>query len=336
MLSRSFFVLLLFSFFFTSCNEKIFSSKEQKVLLDVKPGQSFFSIQLNLQKQKLVNYPLIFKVLAKLLSYDKNILPGEYLLSKKLSYLQILKILKKGYRKKISISIPEGFNIFQIAKLMEEKKLSSAKDFLQLTTDVKFIASILKKLKVSHLYSKPIFRLEGYLFPDTYYFYKYNDLKSIIFTLVKNFFSHYKNLNVSKKTKLSFHQIITLASIVEKETGVDKERGLIAGVFLNRLKKRMHLQTDPTILYGMWVNGSTSNNIRRKDILSYTKYNTYKIKALPIGPIANPGLEAIKAVLKPVKSNFLYFVSKNNGTHIFTKTYKEHFKYVKKYQINRK
>lgn len=337
---RIFCVFIIFSFFSVSC-ENLFSTKQDKqVLIDIQPGQSFSKLNLDLQEHSLVKYPLIFKILAKIAKYDKNIRPGEYLISNQLSYLQILNIFQNGSRKKIDLIIPEGFNIFQIAKLLEKQKLGTAKKFLNLCKDTHFINYLFKKYsniaKNSVKHSVNIISLEGYLFPNTYYFYKYDSEKTIIETLVKKFFINYKSITLNKNNGLNRHQIITLASIVEKETGQAKERALIAGVFLNRLKKGMRLQTDPTILYGMWVNGSTSNNIRKKDILAYTKYNTYRIKALPIGPIANPGTEAIKAVLLPEKSNFLYFVSKNNGEHIFTTNYKDHSKYVRQYQSRRK
>ena len=135
-----------------------------------------------------------------------------------------------------------------------------------------------------------------------------------------------RNIN----SNLTWHQIITLASIVEKETGVASERGVIAGVFYNRLKKRMRLQSDPTTIYGIFP--TFDGNLRKKDLLQHTPYNTYKIKGLPPGPIANPGLDAINAAISPDRHTYLYFVSKNNGTHIFSKNYKDHRKAVNYYQ----
>lgn len=335
------FYLFIIALYFSSTGCKsllpsFLTEKDKQVLVDIKPGQSFSKLSFNLQKKSLVKYPFLFKILAKISKYDKSVRPGEYLISSKLSYLQILNIFQNGSRKKINLIIPEGFNIFQIAKLLEQQGLGRAKQFLSLSRDTNFIKYLFKKYDNGDQNLVNMSSLEGYLFPDTYYFYKYDSEKSIIETLVQKFFIKYKAITLNKANGLSRHQIIILASIVEKETGKAKERPLIAGVFLNRLRIGMRLQTDPTILYGMWVNGSTSNNIRKKDILTYTKYNTYRIKALPVGPIANPGVEAIKAVLLPQKSNFLYFVSKNNGEHIFTTNYKEHLKYVRQYQLRRK
>ncbi|MBE8221617.1 MAG: endolytic transglycosylase MltG [Bdellovibrionales bacterium] len=335
---RILFIIFLFFLSFGCKNllPVFLTEKNKQVIVDIKPGQSFSKLNDNLEKKSLVRYPLIFKIFAKITKYDKSIRPGEYLVSNTMSYLQILSIFKNGPRQKKDITIPEGFNIFQIAKLLEQKKFGSAKIFLNLCKNINFINYLFKKYSKKNKIPNNIINLEGYLFPDTYYFYKYDSEKSIIESLVKNFFENYQDIKLNKNNKLSMHQIVILASIVEKETGSAKERPLIAGVFFNRLKIGMRLQTDPTILYGMWVNGSTSNNIRRKDILAYTKYNTYRVKALPAGPISNPGLDAIRAVLLPKKSKFLYFVSKNNGKHIFTTNYKDHLKYVRKHQLRRK
>ena len=137
----------------------------------------------------------------------------------------------------------------------------------------------------------------------------------------------------SSQSKTSFYTVFSLpASIVEKETGAKFERPLIAGVFTNRLKKKMRLQSDPTTVYGMW--DRYKGNIKKSDLLEYTPYNTYKIPALPLGPIANPSLEAIEAVLQPAHTNYLYFVSKNDGTHVFSETYKSHREAVDAYQKN--
>jgi len=133
-----------------------------------------------------------------------------------------------------------------------------------------------------------------------------------------------KTKNLSFQTaplNLKKNEVITLASVVEKETGAAWERPKIAGVFLNRLKKRMRLQSDPTTIYGIYE--GFNGNLRKRHLLEMTPYNTYKIPALPIGPIANPGTEAIKAVLRPDSHSYLYFVSKNDGTHVFSKTYKD-------------
>ena len=135
------------------------------------------------------------------------------------------------------------------------------------------------------------------------------------------------------ETGMTMHEVITLASIVEKETGRADERPLIASVFLNRLNKNMRLESDPTVIYGI---KNFSGNLRKMDLSTYSPYNTYVIKGLPPGPIANPGLDSIKAVLYPAQNDFLYFVSKNDGSHYFSTNLKEHNKAVYTYQKKRK
>jgi UPF0755 protein len=132
---------------------------------------------------------------------------------------------------------------------------------------------------------------------------------------------------------LSAHEVVVLASVVEKETGAKEERPQIASVFTNRLRKRMRLESDPTTIYGMWER--YTGNIRKDDLLQLTPYNTYKIPALPLGPIANPSFEAIQAVMAPATTEYLFFVSKNDGTHQFTTNYADHQRAVDEWQRNR-
>ena len=175
--------------------------------------------------------------------------------------------------------------------------------------------------------------LEGYLYPDTYLFTRNTPALEVLKIMVAQFRIKVKKLDFSNTT-LDLHSIITLASIVEKETGAKHERARIAGVFHNRLKKKMRLQSDPTTIYGVYE--TFGGNLRKSHLLQVTPYNTYKISGLPKGPISNPGLLSIKAALFPENHKHLFFVSKNDGTHIFTSTYKEHLKAVKFWQQTRR
>jgi UPF0755 protein len=160
--------------------------------------------------------------------------------------------------------------------------------------------------------------------------------EEILKAMVKRFQSAWGPNDEQKARELGLtrDQVITLASIVEKETGAPEERPIIAGVFHNRLAKKMRLQSDPTTIYGIW--SKYKGNLHKSDLLDPTPYNTYTVPALPAGPISNPGAEAIRATLNPAVHHYLYFVSKNDGTHIFTGTYEDHSKAVTQFQIDRK
>ncbi|MBU1697564.1 MAG: endolytic transglycosylase MltG, partial [Proteobacteria bacterium] len=177
--------------------------------------------------------------------------------------------------------------------------------------------------------------LEGYLFPDTYFFPKNTDCKTVITTMVE----HFNNILTkewqarAKTMGFSVHDIVTLASIIEKETGDALERPLISSVFHNRLKKNMRLESDPTVIYGI---KNFDGNIKKKHLKMKTPYNTYQIIGLPLGPIANPGAKSLAAALNPVHSEYLFFVSKKDTTHQFSKTIQEHNQAVAKYQLRKK
>jgi UPF0755 protein len=178
--------------------------------------------------------------------------------------------------------------------------------------------------------------LEGYLYPDTYFFNKTISPEDMTRQMVRKFFSVWSKEFDTRATQLGMtrHQVVTLASIVEKETGAPNERPMISSVFHNRLKKHMRLQSDPTTIYGIWKR--YKGNIHKRDLLESTPYNTYTVAALPVGPISNPGVEAIRAALHPAESPYLFFVSHNDGTHEFTKTFGEHTAAVKRFQLDPK
>ena len=174
--------------------------------------------------------------------------------------------------------------------------------------------------------------LEGYLFPDTYHFVKRASTREIIWAMYDNFKRNFNGSIAEEARRQGFtrHQFVTLASIVEKETGSPSDRALISSVFRNRLAKKMRLESDPTTIYGMWER--YTGNIRRSDLREMTPYNTYMVSGLPLGPIANPGRAAFKATLHPAQTRYLFFVSRNDGTTHFSETFREHGKAVQQYQ----
>ena len=177
--------------------------------------------------------------------------------------------------------------------------------------------------------------LEGYLFPETYHFSKHTSEQIIIQTMLKTFqekITKHKILDQVENSDLSLHETITLASLIEKETGMNKERKHISSVFHNRLHRKMLLQTDPTVIYAI---KNFDGNIRKKDLRIDSPYNTYRYKGLPPGPIANPGIKSIEAALNPIKTKHLYFVSRKDGSHYFSSNLKEHNRAVRKYQLKK-
>ncbi len=188
--------------------------------------------------------------------------------------------------------------------------------YLKLAFDQKFVRK---------LTGQPLSSLEGYLFPESYQFTRYTKADKILETMVGQFKKNFAEILPPYPFNWTSHQVVTLASIIEKETGAEFERPVIASVFHNRVKKRMRLQTDPTVIYANALRDKKIKiDIKRADLQRDHPYNTYTRSGLPPGPIANPGLEALKAAVNPEESEYLFFVSQNDGTHIFSKTYQEH------------
>jgi len=234
--------------------------------------------------------------------------------------IKILNILTKGIVITHSITIPEGFTIKQIAQLLDQNGITNGDEFLRLAKE----PEIVKRYGIS----AP--SLEGYLYPDTYKFASHLPPWRIIHTMVMRFKQVTSPLRERARQKgMKFEDVITLASIVEKETALDSERPIIASVFLNRLKRGIRLESDPTTIYGI---ENFDGNLKKSDLTRRTPYNTYVIKGLPPGPISNPGLKSIEAVLNPADTDYLYFVSKNDGSHYFSRTLQEHNRAVYRYQ----
>jgi UPF0755 protein len=299
---------------------------EAQKLTQVIPGERFTSLASKLERQGIITDTRYFKLLALIRGDDKKLKAGEYALSPSMTPIQVLETLIGGQSYLHRLTIPEGYTLKQIAEKMNRYEFGQSDEFIKLANDPTFIFQFGIEAQ----------SLEGYLFPDTYYFPKHASTEMIIKKMVARFkeqFSVQWN-DRAKDLNRSVHEIITLASIIEKETGDPSERPIIASVFHNRLQKKMRLESDPTVIYGI---PNFDGNIKRKHLTAMTPYNTYKIKGLPPGPISNPGRAAIEAALYPAQTDYLFFVSKKDTTHHFSKTIQEHQKAVRKYQLrNRK
>lgn len=298
------------------------------VFYEVKAGVAPITIAKDLERLGVVFDSRLFYWYGRLTGKSARIKTGDYKFSDKMNPSDVMAILMSGVSFGFPVTIPEGYNIDQVAAVLEKAKPGLGTELASLARDPLFVASL-------NLVTPTPKTLEGFLFPDTYYLTRQTTAKDLILQMIKRYQAVFDDAARARAKEMGFteYQILTLASIVEKETGAPSERPLVASVFHNRLKKRMRLQSDPTIIYGL---KDYNGNIRKKDILANHPYNTYVIPALPIGPIANPGKEAILATLSPESSSYLYFVSKNDGTHEFTSTYAEHQKAVTRFQLDRK
>lgn len=282
-------------------------------------GAGVRSIKTQLAGQGLISDDIRFLALARLSGAGERLKAGEYLIPPHQKPLEILRLLEKGEVIHHQVTIPEGMTIQQISAILEQENWIDRQRFIELTRNREFIQSLGLNQD----------SLEGYLFPDSYSLVRGAVTEeSLLAMMVSRFFTVWREV-ADDAPELVRHRIVTLASIVEKETGAPSERPLIARVFLNRLEKKMRLQSDPTVIYGL---DDFSGNLSRQNLALESPYNTYRIPGLPPGPICNPGKESIAAVLHPADAPYYYFVSKNNGTHHFSTTLKEHNQAVRKYQ----
>lgn len=289
------------------------------VYFTIKPSESFSSINARLAKEKLIASPRFFHRLSQWNGVMTKFKSGQYLIKTNSNLMDVYNTFINGKSLAVYFTVPEGKNMYEIGRMLEERGITTYDDFIMNCKNPELI----KELGINEV------SVEGYLYPDTYDFAPNLPADTVIKTMVREFRRKMLAVDISK-SKMSLEEIVTLASMVEKETGDKSERPLIAGVFLNRLKINMRLQSDPTTIYGMYER--YTGNITKKDLLTPSDYNTYTIKALPIGPIANPGIASIEAVLNPAQHKYLYFVSQNDGRHIFSESYGQHQEAVVKWQ----
>lgn len=317
--------------FFITYQSKLNYQFSKNIEVTVGQGQGFNNV-INLLNKQDSDISIFFtKFYLKLNNLSSQLKFGEYRFPAGTSLKQALYDLSAGNIIKYKVTIPEGYNMYEIADLLVKNEIIKNKS--------EFITLAQNKKMVKNLIGIDAPSLEGYLYPTTYELSKnstsYNLLTHFVTTFKKEFSSLLSKYKLPEN--LNEHEVVILASMVEKETGAPEERPRIASVFFNRLQKKMRLQSDPTTIYGKWVEtGERLFNIQKKHLLERTDYNTYAIPALPLGPIANPGLDALKSILNPETSTYLYFVSKNDGTHYFSKSYSEHNKAVKRFQLQRR
>lgn len=293
----------------------------EPVEVRIEQGDSFAAIVRKLHQQKVISNERLFALWARLTGVEKKIHWGLYRFDPSLSPRDILERMVLGKGVFETVTVPEGLTLKEIAALLSHVQVADGEKFLAAATDP-------ETLRMFGLQDKGA---EGYLFPDTYHFTPATPEKDIFIAMAERFRKTTEPLleQYSQSTGMTPHEIVTLASIIEKETGVEAERPLVSAVFQNRLKLHMPLQSDPTVIYGL---KDFNGNLTRKDLESPSPYNTYRISALPPGPICNPSLSSVKAALHPAQVSYLYFVSRNDGTHLFSEKFEAHKQAVKTYQ----
>ena len=296
---------------------------EEKVVT-IPKGSRLPEVISRMEEGGVLRHPLTFRALAVLTSTDRKLQYGEYIFPKPLSTFGIWNRIRRGDAKGYEITVLPGSNIYDVAAAIQEKKLGDPEAFLAAAT----APAVMNRLEI------PGESAEGYLYPETYNFHKPITPEEILEEMVRMFRKNFTPAmeRRAKERSLSLHQVVTIASIIEKETGLEEEKPLVSAVIRRRLALGMPLQMDPTVIYGIKRFDGT---VTRKDLRTPGPYNSYLNRGLPPGPIANPGMSAVLAALSPAEADYLYFVSRNDGSHTFSRTLQEHNQAVEEYRAAR-
>lgn len=302
------------------------TSNSKDIYFTVSKDSTIEQIAIQLEKKSIIKSRRYLIYYGKFIGFKGNLKGSNYILKPGMKFSDLLIKLQSGKPDFYIVTIPEGYTINQIADKLEKDNLVKKDSFVNFKLkDINAETFISPKSNI--LYS-----MEGYLFPDTYYIPVASTEESLIKLMYDNFrrvFSE-KDIQKAKELGLSISEITTVASLIEKEAANDKERSRIAGVIYNRLKKGMLLQIDAAVIYANTKGKGSLEKVYYSNLKVDSKYNTYLYKGLPPGPIASPGKASIEAALYPEKNDYLYYVAGDNG-HVFSKTYEEHLKNVKKY-----
>ncbi|MDU1565731.1 MAG: endolytic transglycosylase MltG [Clostridium sp.] len=292
----------------------------EDIVINVQEGDSFYSIINTLSKEnKIKNLPLI-KLFVKISRKNIDVKPGEYVLQKDLNVNELINTLtSESSLNIVKFTVPEGYTIDDISEKLEKEGICSKEDFIKDIKEYELPSFV-------NINSEKRYNLEGYLFPDTYLIKVGETPKEIITKMVARFKEMLneaiKEVNTTVKNE-DIETVVTIASMIEKEARIDSERPVIASVIVNRLNIDMMLQIDATVIYAL---GEHVDTVLYSHLETNSPYNTYKNYGLPVGPISNPGLESIKAALKPEQTDYLFYVLQNDKTHYFTNNYEDFIK----------
>lgn len=302
------------------------TSNLQEIYFIVPKNSTVEQIANKLKQQSLIKSKSYFVFIAKIFKLENNVQGENLIIKPKTSFKELVNKLKDGKSDFSIITVPEGYTLYQIANKLEKNNLAKVNKFINVK------ASDIDSSELIPTRSNVLYELEGYLFPETYYIPVDSDeldIAKLMFKDFKKIFSEEYVLR-AKELNLSVNEVITVASLIEKEAANNEERSRIAGVIYNRLKKGMLLQIDAAVIYANTKGEKTLGKVLYSDLKVESKYNTYLYKGLPPGPIASPGKASIHAALYPENHDYLYYVVGEKG-HVFSKTYDEHLKNVKKH-----
>jgi UPF0755 protein len=289
----------------------------QTTFVLLRPGWTSRHIARELQNQGVIRSARVFLLLHY--ASGRTLKAGEYKFDSAASARQVHDRIARGDIYVHTVVIPEGYNEFDIANAIQQAGLGTAQDFLKAAdANLVFIRDL----------DPQAASLEGYLFPDTYHFTRTQSMTDIVAEMVHRFRREAQQLGLATDV----HRVVTMASIVEKETAAPEERPLVASVYYNRLRQNIALAADPSVIYAALLAGRYTGVIRESDLQYDSPYNTYRHAGLPPGPIANPGRASLQAAMHPAETDFLYFVSDNNGHHRFARTLEEHARNVAAYR----
>jgi peptidoglycan lytic transglycosylase G len=298
---------------------------EPEKFVDIPPGTGTAEIRRRLVEAGVVSDQWAFRAALVWTGRSRALQAGEYRFDRPMSVVDVIDKVARGDVYTHAITFPEGLTIREMAAIYQSQGFGKADEFIKAAGNGSLVGDLDPAAK----------DLEGYLFPETYTLPRSASASKLISLMVERFRSTYSELEQKKSGQLdlSLRQIVTLASLVEKETGKAEERPLVAAVYRNRLDRKMPMQADPTVVYALVQAGTYDGNIRKRDLEIDSPYNTYKYPGLPPGPIASPGRASLAAALAPADVGYLYFVSRNDGSHAFAETLAQHNANVYEHQV---
>jgi len=297
----------------------------EEVFVEIPQGSGVAAIGERLAAAGVVSHPLVFRVAARMSGVERSLQAGEYRFAEPATPAEVIARLAKGDVYTRAVTFREGLTIWDMADLFAAAGLGTAEEFLREARDPSRIQAIDPDAR----------SLEGYLFPDTYQLPRSAGAKGTVDAMIAGFLRAYDaDLRAAATARgLSAREVVTIASLVEKETAAAHERAIVSAVYQNRLKIGMGLQCDPTVIYALRLADRWNGNLTRENLRIDSPYNTYRYAGLPPGPIASPGRASLEAAIRPSSDKYLYFVSRNDGTHVFATTLAEHNRNVQEWQI---